>query len=96
MTKVTVRQFLLTDFCGVKIQTQRLYRMKKNLNSFDRFVRLLFAVVVAVLFITDNLSGTPAVFLGIAAFILAVTALIDFCPIYYLLGISTRKKTTQQ
>jgi len=68
--------------------------MKKNLSPGDRFVRLLFAVVVAVLFITGKISGTTAVVTGIAAFVLALTALFDFCPIYYALGISTRKKTT--
>ena len=70
--------------------------MKKNLSPVDRFVRLLFAVDVAVLFLTGNISGTPAVVAGIAAIVLAATALIDFCPIYYALGISTRKKTTEQ
>jgi len=68
--------------------------MKKNLNPGDRFARLLFAVVVAVLFITGKISGTTAAVLGIAAFVLAVTALLNFCPIYYALGTSTRKKAT--
>ena len=70
--------------------------MKKNLNPGDRFARLLFAVVVAVLFITGKISGTTAAVTGIAAIVLAVTAFFEFCPIYYALGISTRKKTTQQ
>ena len=66
--------------------------MKKNINSTDRMIRLLFAAVVAILYFTNTISGTVAWVLGIAAVILAATAVINFCPIYYALGISTRKK----
>jgi len=67
--------------------------MKNNIHSIDRFIRLLFASVVAILYFTGSISGTTAGVLGIAALILAATAVINFCPIYYALGISTRNKT---
>ncbi|HTQ65868.1 MAG TPA: DUF2892 domain-containing protein [Puia sp.] len=65
--------------------------MKKNIHPVDRIVRLLFAVLVGVLYITNVISGTTAVILGAAAIIIGATALISFCPIYYFLGISTKK-----
>jgi len=66
--------------------------MKKNLNSTDRIIRLLIAGVIAVLYFTHIIEGTLGNVLGIAAIIIAATALINFCPIYRALGISTNKK----
>ena len=70
--------------------------MKKNIHSTDRIIRLLFAAVVAVLYLTNVITGTLAVVLGVVAIVLAATAFINFCPIYYVLGISTKKKTAEQ
>lgn len=66
--------------------------MKKNMHPFDRIFRLLFAVVITILYFTKTIAGTPAIILGIAAIVLAVTALVNFCPLYAILGISTKKK----
>ena len=66
--------------------------MKNNLHPVDRAARLLFAAVVALLYSTGAISGTAGLVLGIAAAVLAVTAFISFCPIYYALGISTNRK----
>ena len=70
--------------------------MKKNIHSTDRIIRLLFAAVVAVLYLTNVITGTLAVVLGVVAIVLAATAFINYCPIYYVLGISTKKKTAEQ
>ncbi|MBS1599398.1 MAG: DUF2892 domain-containing protein [Bacteroidetes bacterium] len=67
--------------------------MKKNVHAVDRIIRLVFAAAIAILYFTNTISGTLAAVLGIAALILAATALINFCPIYSVLGISTRKKS---
>ena len=69
--------------------------MKKNIHSFDRIVRLLFATAVAILYFTNTISGALAIALGVATLVLAATAIINFCPIYYALGISTIKKYAQ-
>lgn len=66
--------------------------MKSNMNMPDRGLRLLFGAIVAVLYLTGILAGTMALVLGIAAAVLALTSIINFCPIYYILGISSRKK----
>ena len=66
--------------------------MKKNMGSVDRIVRVLFFILVAVLYLTDQISGAAAVILGILAIVFLLTSLISFCPLYYPFGISTGKK----
>jgi hypothetical protein len=66
----------------------------KNESSLDRIIRVLAAVVIAVLYFTGVISGTWAIVLGIVGLILLVTGLIGFCPLYKLLGISTLKKSS--
>jgi uncharacterized membrane protein len=66
--------------------------MKKNMGSTDRIIRILFAIVVAVLFYTKTVEGTLALVLGILATIMVVTSFVSFCPLYLPFGLSTRKK----
>jgi hypothetical protein len=65
--------------------------MKKNLSNTDRLVRVLIAGIVAVLYFTGNIAGTPGVILLVAAGVLFATTLVSFCPLYAILGISTCK-----
>jgi len=58
----------------------------------DRVIRILIAVVIAVLYFTHAISGTLAVILLIFAGVLVVTSLIGICPLYLPLGLSTSKK----
>ncbi|MEO7316234.1 MAG: DUF2892 domain-containing protein [Ginsengibacter sp.] len=66
--------------------------MRANINSTDKVVRILLAVVAVVLYFTGTVTGTPGIILLIVGGILLLTSLISFCPIYHLLGISTKKK----
>lgn len=66
--------------------------MKKNMGSTDKIIRILFAIVVAVLFYTETVQGTLAIVLGILATIMVATSFISFCPLYVPFGISTGKK----
>ncbi|MFZ4398421.1 MAG: YgaP family membrane protein [Bacteroidales bacterium] len=66
--------------------------MKTNMNLIDRVVRILIAVVVAVLYFTNILSGTVAIILLILSVVFILTSLIGFCPLYIPLGINTNKK----
>ncbi|MBS1795392.1 MAG: DUF2892 domain-containing protein [Acidobacteria bacterium] len=66
--------------------------MKVNMGSIDRAIRVIFAVLVAVLYFTGQIGGTVAIVLGILAAVFVLTSLIGFCPLYLPLGISTRKK----
>ncbi|MBA4275856.1 DUF2892 domain-containing protein [Flavobacterium sp.] len=66
--------------------------MKKNMGSTDKIIRILFALVVAVLFYTKTVEGTLALVLGILATVMVATSFISFCPLYLPFGLSTRKK----
>jgi len=69
--------------------------MKKNMGSVDRIIRILLAVVVLVLYLTGQISGTAAIVLGIIAVIFVLTSAVGFCPLYAPLKLSTRKKPSQ-
>jgi uncharacterized membrane protein len=62
------------------------------MGTIDRVIRSLIAIVIAILFFTHTISGTLGIVLLIIAAIFLVTSIISFCPLYYLLGISTDKK----
>jgi len=66
--------------------------MKKNMGSTDKVLRILAAVVIAVLYYTNYISGTSAIILLIVAGVFIVTSFIGTCPLYLPFGISTRKK----
>jgi len=66
--------------------------MKKNVGTVDQIVRILLAVVIAVLYFNEVITATTAIILLVVAAVLVLTSIINFCPIYYFLGISSRKK----
>lgn len=66
--------------------------MKANMGSIDKVVRVLIAVVIAVLYFTEVINGTVAIILLALAGIFILTSLISFCPLYAPFGISTCKK----
>lgn len=66
--------------------------MKKNMGSTDKIIRIAIAVVIAILYFTNTISGTLALVLGAFAVIFILTSFISFCPLYSPFGISTRKK----
>lgn len=68
--------------------------MKKNINSTDRIMRFVIAVILAALYFAGIVTGTTGIVLLIAAAIIALTGAVSFCPIYYALGISTNKKAS--
>jgi len=61
--------------------------MKKNMETIDKVVRVIIALVVLVLFLTDVISGTLGIILLILAGIFVLTSLVSFCPLYAPFGI---------
>ena len=55
----------------------------------DKFIRILIAVIVAVLFFTEIIPGTLGIILIALAGVFVLTSLISFCPLYVPLGIKT-------
>ncbi|MBC7749138.1 MAG: DUF2892 domain-containing protein [Methylotenera sp.] len=53
---------------------------------------MAIAVIIAILYFTNTISGTVTLVLGAFAVIFLLTSFISFCPLYYPFGISTRKK----
>ena len=66
--------------------------MKRNMGVVDRIIRISLAVLVAVLYFTNQLSAVAAVILGILAVVFVLTSIIGFCPLYLPFGISTKRK----
>lgn len=66
--------------------------MKQNMGNIDKIVRILLALVVMVLYFTDQISGLTAIIGMILSGIFILTSLIGFCPLYLPFGISTLKK----
>ena len=67
--------------------------MKKNMGSADRIIRIVLAIVVAVLYFTNQISGLAAIILGAFAIIFLLTSLMSFCPLYVPFKLSTAKKS---
>ncbi|MCL4482211.1 MAG: DUF2892 domain-containing protein [Bacteroidetes bacterium] len=66
--------------------------MKKNMGTIDKVIRVLAAVIIAILYLTNVLTGTLGIVLLIVAVILVLTSLVAFCPLYLPFGINTDKK----
>jgi len=67
--------------------------MKRNVGIIDKVIRILIAVIIAVLYFTNVISGTLGIILLIFASILVITSLINFCPLYLPFSINTWKKS---
>lgn len=64
----------------------------QNLGWFDRILRALPAFFVALLWWQGVLTGPVALLIAFAAAMLLATAVTGACSIYYLLGLSTRRR----
>lgn len=67
--------------------------MKSNLASTDRVIRILLALIATALYFFHVTSGTLGIVLVAGGAVLAVTGFINFCPLYAILGISTKSKS---
>ena len=62
------------------------------MGTVDRSIRVLLALIVAVLYFTNQISGTAAIILGLFAVIFLITSFMAFCPLYVPFKISTKKE----
>ncbi len=63
------------------------------MGSADKVIRTGMAVVIAILYFTNQITGTAALVLGGLAVVFVATSFMSFCPLYLPFKISTRKKT---
>jgi len=66
--------------------------MKKNVGSTDQIVRYVLALLFVVLYFTGVVSGTLGIVLLVLAVVFAVTAYLNFCPIWLVLKVNTKGK----
>lgn len=66
--------------------------MTKNMGSLDKTLRVIVAVVLAVLIFTGQITGTWAIVAGVVAAVFVLTSLVGFCPAYLPFGINTCPK----
>lgn len=67
--------------------------MKKNMGSMDKGIRILLAVLIAILYFTNQITGVAAIVLGIFAVVFLLTSFVGFCPLYVPFKLSTLKKS---
>ncbi len=69
-------------------------KMKKNMGTADRVIRTMAAIIIALLYYYNVISGTLGIVLLVLAAIFLLTSFVSFCPLYIPFGLSTcaRKK----
>jgi hypothetical protein len=65
--------------------------MKKNMGTADKVIRILVAIVIAILFFTNVITGTLGIILLVLAAVFLLTSFVGFCPLYLPFGIRTNK-----
>ena len=58
----------------------------------DKVIRILVAVVFAVLFFTNVITGTLGIILLVLSAVSVLASLVSFCPLYWPFGINTIAK----
>jgi len=67
-------------------------KLEKNMGTTDRIIRLILAVVGAVLYFTGTITGTLGLVVVILAGVLLLTSIFAICPLYLPFKLSTAKK----
>lgn len=66
--------------------------MKKNMGVTDKIVRIVLAIVFAILYFQDMVPAPWSYFLLVFAGVFVLTSLVSFCPLYTIFGLNTCKK----
>ena len=69
--------------------------MKRNMSNLDRVFRIVVAGILIGMFYADIISGIWGILALAIAGIFVATSFINFCPLYSLFGISTRKQANE-
>ncbi len=60
------------------------------MGTLDKAIRILVAILIGVLYLQNEISGTTAIVLLVVAGIFIVTSFMSFCPLYFPFGINTK------
>ncbi|MEN9339236.1 MAG: hypothetical protein RIQ62_548 [Bacteroidota bacterium] len=69
--------------------------MKPNVGTVDKIIRIAIAIIIAILFFTGSITGTTGIILFVLALVFLLTAIVNFCPLYSIIGLSTNKSTKE-
>jgi len=64
----------------------------KNVGRLDRVIRLVIAVILAIIILSNYVGNTGNLILFALVAIFGYTSLASTCPVYKMLGKSTYKK----
>ncbi len=64
-------------------------KLPVNVGSVDRIIRLALGIGLVAVALGGSLTGPPFVVAWLVAAIMLVTGAVGFCPLYFVLGIST-------
>lgn len=59
------------------------------MGTTDKIIRLIVAIVFAVLYFTNTVTGTFGLILVVLGAVFVLTSLVSFCPLYLPFGINT-------
>lgn len=85
-----LRAFCYSEIRPIGRNIDKEGTMTPNMGNIDRIIRVVVALVVAVLIVTNVLSGVWAWIAGILAVVFLATSAIGFCPLYLPFRIKTR------
>ncbi|PKL08351.1 MAG: DUF2892 domain-containing protein [Spirochaetae bacterium HGW-Spirochaetae-7] len=66
--------------------------MIKNMGLLDRLLRIAFAIMVAAMYLTGQISGKAAIVLGLIALIMVITSLAGTCLLYIPFKLDSHNK----
>jgi predicted metal-binding membrane protein len=81
---------------GVYVLLIKRERMKTNIGSNDKLIRIAIALTIAGLYSFSVISGVMAAVSMVIAGILVVTVLAGVCPLYLPFGINTAKRESRR
>jgi uncharacterized membrane protein len=65
--------------------------MIKNMGTADKIIRIILAIIFAVLYFTETVTGTVGIILLVLGAVFVITSLTGFCGLYKLFGLNTCK-----
>jgi hypothetical protein len=70
--------------------------MKKNVGNLDKILRVFVAAILIVLYYMGIFnSEVLAIVALLVAGVLVITSLLNFCPLYFVFGIKSKRKNTE-
>ncbi len=66
--------------------------MKTNMGVLDRILRIIIAVILAILYLTKIATGTLGIIFLVIALVFLITSILGYCPLYTIIGITTKKE----